>query len=131
MYGKRSMVIISYSLISQSYDEKLRSWDCRSPKRPVSEMAAGGGGVWRIKQGPGGSASLLALACMHGGFRVVDAEKSENVLHYAGHESLAYGVDWKTPDVLASCSFYDHLLKVWRWSRQEASGASPSFSHFS
>ena len=123
-YGKRGGVTIAYLLLSHSYDEKLRSWDCRSPKRPVSEMSAGGG-VWRIKQGAGEGASLLALACMLGGFRVVDAEKSENVLHYAGHESLAYGVDWKTPDVLASCSFYDHLLKVWRWNRLETSGTSP------
>ena len=117
-----------FSLSLISYDEKLRSWDLRSPKRPMSEMSLGGG-VWRIKQAPSGrsdSSSLLALACMHNGFHIVDAEKSGRVLHYTGHDSLAYGVDWKTSNVLASCSFYDHLLKVWRWEHPEISASSPS-----
>jgi len=102
-----------------SYDEVLRSWDTRNIKCPLSEMRMGGG-VWRIKQAPS-SSSLLALACMHNGFHVVDAARSESVLHYTEHESLAYGVDWKTPDVLASCSFYDHLLNIWRWNQPKTS----------
>ena len=118
-------MIKSLCISLNSYDEKLRSWDLRSPKRPVSEMSMGGG-VWRIKQEPSGnsSSSLLALACMHNGFHVVDAVKCESALHYTAHDSLAYGVDWKNPDVLASCSFYDHSLKVWRWNNPETSTSS-------
>ncbi len=46
----------------------LCEWDVRSRKRPVSEFKAGGG-VWRIRQHPT-DPSLLALACMDGGFKV-------------------------------------------------------------
>ncbi|XP_071813276.1 diphthine methyltransferase-like [Apostichopus japonicus] len=60
----------------------------------------------------------------------------QSVLNYQGHESLAYGVDWsrlnpticdptgenrdrsdniptKRTHIVASCSFYDHLMKIW------------------
>lgn len=39
------------------------------------------------------------------------------VASYTEHGSLAYGVDWchKAIDtVIASCSFYDHLLRLWK-----------------
>ena len=121
-FDTRPHSLLSFTLTQSSfisYDEVLRSWDTRNIKCPLSEMRMGGG-VWRIKQAPS-SSSLLALACMHNGFHVVDAARSESVLHYTEHESLAYGVDWKTPDVLASCSFYDHLLNIWRWNQPKTS----------
>ncbi len=99
-----------------SYDENLIVWDTRKAKDFVSCLGLGGG-VWRIKEGP---SDLLALACMGNGFAVVDVGRDDNphaVAHFKEHSSLAYGVDWiRVPrkNVIASCSFYDHLLKVWR-----------------
>ena len=39
----------------------------------------------------------------------------EKIVSYEEHESLAYGLDFKYDDdlILASCSFYDCLLKIW------------------
>lgn len=58
-----------------SYDERVRLWDERSTKRPLSEAACGGG-VWRLRwddsaPAAAGTESLLAAACMHGGCRVL------------------------------------------------------------
>ena len=79
------------------------------------------GGVWRIKK----SDNLLALACMNSGFYLVEAETGAKRVSYEEHGSLAYGVDWKrrmgkdSPVLLASCSFYDHLLNVWEMLNPE------------
>lgn len=76
------------------------------------------------------SADLL-VACMHDGFKIArfsaltngssrDDTAWEIVKSFTEHESLAYGVDWSclkkhdTEDtVIASCSFYDHVLHTW------------------
>ncbi len=100
-----------HSSYTDSYDEMLRCWDTRNPKRPLYS-AAMGGGVWRIKQ----KGNLLALACMNAGFHLVgDDIDGEKKVSYEEHDSLAYGVDWKLgSSTIASCSFYDHLLRIWR-----------------
>ena len=100
----------------------------RSPRQPLNTLDMGGG-VWRIRQlrkrpSTGGSRSenLVAVAAMHNGFHVVDADKCDIVASYTEeHKSLAYGVDLKyeaCPDsdivFVASCSFYDHNLKLWK-----------------
>jgi diphthamide biosynthesis protein 7 len=88
-----------------------------------------GGGIWRIKQQPpqpGGSSSndgALLIAAMHGGFLVLakdDGGCRSPGLHtvsvaarYTEHESLAYGADWLGAGLAASCSFYDHVMKIW------------------
>ena len=88
-----------------------------------------GGGVWRIRQldrkivkekDVSVGAELLAVAAMHNGFHIVNATKHEIVASYtAEHQSLAYGIDIKTNEDqsdslwISSCSFYDHLLKLW------------------
>ena len=73
---------------------------------------------------------LLAVAAMHSGFHIVDTSKAEIVASYTEeHKSLAYGIDIRDEccrltqnevsqkDIknlwLASCSFYDHTLKLW------------------
>lgn len=84
-----------------------------------------GGGIWRLKWHSTRSERLL-VAAMHDGFKVVDfaglggeAISAEIAARFDGHESLAYGADWcgatndQGEDVVASCSFYDHSLKVW------------------
>lgn len=111
---------------SGSYDELVYVWDNRTMKRPISEIATGGG-VWRLKWHPHGKDRLLA-ACMHNGYKVIDFLNELNepsiILSYDKHESLAYGVDWcldpiqsghcSKETIFASCSFYDKLLTVWK-----------------
>lgn len=113
-----------------SYDERLALWDVRSVATPLKELPLGGG-IWRLKWHPR-SVGLLAAACMHNHFALVDArlgsgEPMEVVERYKGHASLAYGVDWcrkiaketfsdsstTFTCTLASCSFYDHSMHVW------------------
>ncbi|CAN8251825.1 unnamed protein product [Cochlearia groenlandica] len=109
-----------YSVYTGSYDEPLRVWDTRSVSRPVNETSVSlGGGVWRIKHHLCLSGVVLA-ACMHNGFAVakVGDGKGEVMENYKKHESLAYGADWyKGKDgkqsVVATCSFYDRLLRLW------------------
>lgn len=91
-----------------------------------------GGGVWRIKWHPSASRKNDALvACMHDGFKVVSlpveradeqiAKELPSILaRNDSHASLAYGADWSYAPVshtgkslVASCSFYDHMLQTW------------------
>ncbi|KAF9622126.1 hypothetical protein IFM89_029410 [Coptis chinensis] len=107
------------TLLTGSYDEYLRVWDVRSISKPINESSIClGGGVWRIKHHPSIPGLILA-ACMHNGFAVVST-KNDNVLlmeTYGKHNSLAYGADWQRGErersVVATCSFYDRLLRVW------------------
>ncbi|KAL3512804.1 hypothetical protein ACH5RR_025521 [Cinchona calisaya] len=112
-------------LLTGSYDEYLRIWDIRSISKPINESSIClGGGVWRIKHHPS-IPGLLLTACMHNGFAVVKTtgDKAELVETYEKHGSLAYGADWQRGRVyaddkrkntaVATCSFYDRLLRVW------------------
>ncbi|KAF3612816.1 putative WD repeat-containing protein 85 isoform 1 [Capsicum annuum] len=111
-----------YTLLTGSYDEHLRVWDVRSIAKPVHETSISlGGGVWRIKYHPS-VPDLVLTACMHNGFAVVKVkdDKAEVLETYNKHGSLAYGADWqrgclgRKNNVIATCSFYDRLLRVWK-----------------
>ncbi|XP_067015071.2 diphthine methyltransferase [Anabrus simplex] len=123
-------------MISGSYDEKLRVWDTRSMKQPLSVRSLTGG-IWRLKWDPHHWQHVLA-ACMHGGFCVINCPSNSDcpniVTEYKEHSSLAYGSDWCHMEgtqvrailgnkvkhksasndtyVIATCSFYDHKLCV-------------------
>ncbi|KAF7398697.1 hypothetical protein HZH66_006594 [Vespula vulgaris] len=118
-------------LASGSYDEKLRLWDTRNFKRPISETNLHGG-IWRLKWDPFARRFLLA-ACMYGGFKVIDCQNTETpsiVDEYNNHESLSYGCDWsflsrqciseraifqtneQNVGLVSTCTFYDHNLKL-------------------
>lgn len=135
--------VLVYS--SFSYDEVARLWDVRMMGEPIKQLPLGGG-VWRVKWSPLASnmTMLMAAACMHSGFKIVnwngEEEKPVIVASYTRHRSLAYGIDWCYEDlgevcckrqenggvnekytnefefVLASCSFYDHSLHLWTCS---------------
>ncbi|EJD03951.1 WD-40 repeat-containing protein [Fomitiporia mediterranea MF3/22] len=121
-----------------SYASTVHIFDTRKPLVPITQADVGGG-AWRIKWHPHESRSTdLSVACMHDGFKVVRFSPSvvspdstmkheenerewEIVKRFDEHESLAYGVDWShrrvgkdEETVVASCSFYDHALHLWR-----------------
>lgn len=118
-----------------SYDNSVRLFDVRKPLVPLTQADVGGG-AWRVKWHPYPSRKNdLLVACMHDGFKVVrfgglgdssavnDASAGtwEIVKRFDEHESLAYGVDWSFAEpngdgdtLVASCSFYDHTLRLWR-----------------
>jgi diphthine methyl ester acylhydrolase len=122
---------------SPSYDGMVRLFDKRSLRAPLAECPVEGG-AWRLKWHPHQSRTHdLLVACMHDGFKVVHFDgtscppdsfmnfhQPRVVVHFEEHQSLAYGVDWQhTPahhaggeetTLVASCSFYDHILHLWR-----------------
>ncbi|EPS60586.1 hypothetical protein M569_14216 [Genlisea aurea] len=108
------------TVLTGSYDESLRIWDVRATSRPVNvSSVCHGGGVWRIKHHPE-VPGLALTACMHNGFAVVrfDGSGARIAETYAKHGSLAYGADWQRRDitcsaVVATCSFYDRMVRVW------------------
>lgn len=102
-------------------------------RNPVSELNMDGG-LWRLKWEPQNHKYLLA-ACMYGGFKIVDCIDNRTcsvVGQYMEHESISYGCDWSflnssdfecrkivdslsalgTGMLIATCSFYDHTLKL-------------------
>ncbi|KAI8603809.1 WD40-repeat-containing domain protein [Dissophora ornata] len=111
-------------LATGSYDENVLIWDTRSMRQPLSTTETGGG-VWRLKWHPTRMDVLLA-GCMHNGFHVLHYNETWSTAligsSFMEHKSLAYGVDWsyvppETPSELplvVSCSFYDHLIHLWR-----------------
>lgn len=115
-----------HTLATGSYDERLRLFDTRNCKVPLSSVPLGGG-VWRVKFHPHAAhATLVIAACMHNGFHVIDtaptsADAPTVCASYGEHDSIAYGVDWcHAADerfLIASCSFYDCAQHVWRMSR--------------
>ncbi|VEN39069.1 unnamed protein product, partial [Callosobruchus maculatus] len=115
-----------YLISTGSYDEYIRLWDHRTMKHEMSSIKMPET-LWRLKWDPFEKSRLLA-ACMLGGVHVVDAtniQKLKIIASHYDHKNLAYGADWCHLDakkcgeypeegniLIASCSFYDHLLCV-------------------
>ncbi|EPT04340.1 hypothetical protein FOMPIDRAFT_1140860 [Fomitopsis schrenkii] len=126
---------IEHLIAVGSYDNTVRLYDARKPLVPLTQADVGGG-AWRVKWHPSPSRKNdLLVACMYDGFKVVrfggisDAGDFntasvgawEVIKRFDKHESLAYGVDWSFAEpkadgdtLVASCSFYDHTMHLWR-----------------
>jgi diphthamide biosynthesis protein 7 len=108
-----------YQLATGSYDETVYFWDTRSMRAPVSTFQTPGGGIWRLKWHPTREDRLLS-ASMHAGAFVLDvpqdAQQVQLSTSFLDHTSMAYGADWSfaDPDLVASCSFYDHIMHLWK-----------------
>jgi len=108
-----------------SYDNTVRLFDTRKLQTPLIQADVGGG-AWRVKWHPSPERKDdLLVACMHDNFKILHFDLSspsyEIAKRFDRHSSLAYGVDWsfsrkRTEEgtLVASCSFYDHLLHTWR-----------------
>jgi len=107
-----------HKFVTGSYDEKIRLFDSRSVHKPISELELGGG-VWRLVYSPHES-SKIASACMRNGMKILSIDEGDNISVeecFEGHEGLSYGIDWSHCDsgnILASCSFYNKKLCVWK-----------------
>jgi len=128
---------IEHLIAVGSYDATVRLFDSRKPLKPLAQADVGGG-AWRVKWHPSPSRDQdLLVAAMHDGFKVVsfhdighqtgstpdpNGGNWEIIKRHDDHKSLAYGVDWshKTwqdkpgQTLIASASFYDHALHLWR-----------------
>jgi diphthine methyl ester acylhydrolase len=126
-------------MLYPSYDGIVRIYDNRQPQTPLESISVDGG-VWRVKWHPSPyRKKVLLTACMHEGFKVLrtgtcDGERDSNGVasddddvgkitkRFDEHTSLAYGVDWifdphckdGEESLVASCSFYDHSLYLWK-----------------
>ena len=119
---------LEHLIAAGSYDATVRIFDTRKPLKPLSQADVGGG-AWRVKWHPSPSRSLdLLVAAMHDGFKIMRFHASdanggnwETLKEHNEHNSLAYGVDWSHKSsqdhgesLIASASFYDHALHLWR-----------------
>lgn len=72
------------------------------------------GGVWRLIPAPD-SEQVLAC-CMYDGARIIEptSGKFEVKRYFKGdHESMCYGGDWRDPNLVVTCSFYDNIIQQW------------------
>eukprot|EP00127_Corallochytrium_limacisporum_P000242 Clim_evm10s8 gene=Clim_evmTU10s8 len=116
-------------MISGSYDDTVRIWDCRALRQPLGSLEVGGG-VWRIKPHPIHGSRRTLLACMYNGFAVADLSDPANpelsLPFQNPHESIGYGAEWLVEDDeedkatlsdmdkgrAAVCSFYDMRCSI-------------------
>ncbi|KAL1951932.1 hypothetical protein VTO73DRAFT_1081 [Trametes versicolor] len=128
---------IEHILAVGSYNNTVRIFDTRKPLVPLTEIDVGGG-AWRVKWHPSAARKDdLLVACMHDGCKVVkldfgagedpssalssSAQPWDVAKRFDEHTSMAYGADWSfargrgdEDTSVASCSFYDHTLHLWR-----------------
>ncbi|CAL1695839.1 unnamed protein product [Somion occarium] len=125
----QSHPFVEHLLAVGSYDNTVRLFDARKPLTPLTQVDVGGG-AWRVKWHPSKKRKDdLLVACMHNGCKVIHfnltgnglAEGGEVIQHFDKHKSMAYGADWSYTEentnqetLVASCSFYDHVLYTWR-----------------
>lgn len=92
------------------------------------------GPVWRLKWDPFQGNKLIA-ACMLEGVHILNLNENNEIKltsSYHEHKNIAYGVDWsfmlkedlkqlelQGDKIFASCSFYDRLLCVSNYCKED------------
>lgn len=109
-----------------SYDDCLRVFDVRyldgdegpylyQALLPIESFKNNlNGGVWRLIPSP--DTDLVLACCMYDGARIIEPKsgKFEVKRYFKGdHESMCYGGDWKEPNLVVTCSFYDNVIQQW------------------
>ena len=118
-----SLLLNGYSnnqILCSSYDERIYVLDKRNMKNSLKKSSRLGGGVWKMKVHP--KKDMLLLACMHYGVNIVNFDNFDPLFYYDKHglDNLAYGCDWNNSnispvyDIVATCSFYNHSLRIWK-----------------
>jgi diphthamide biosynthesis protein 7 len=112
----------THNLLCGSYDERIHVLDKRNLKHSIKQSKKLDGGVWKMKINS--ERNLVLCACMHTGVHLVDLNTLESKFYYDKHglNNLAYGCDWcpskieseQNSDLIATCSFYNHSLRVWK-----------------
>lgn len=95
-------------VLTGSYDDHIRRFDMRNPRKSILEKNLGGG-VWRIISK---SDRELVTCCMYNGARVIDEDTFEILKEWTGHASIVYGGDC-SDDTIGTCSFYDKRVCIW------------------
>ena len=129
-YSAESHPFSPHILATGCYDARVRLWDTRNMRSPVSLCGASvrtRGGVWKVKWHPSPSRQWLLLAsCMRGGAYIADAGGNvcgrttfevacDQQLRFPFcSEALAYGVDWcqDRPRRCLLCSYYNRSVTM-------------------
>ena len=113
MMGTTCLEFISDTeILTGSYDDRIRRFDLRNIKEPVTERKSIGG-IWRLKP----LEDRLFVAACYGGCSVVDIGDFRPIVsEYTKHESMAYGIGALDHNYAVSCSFYDKLVSYWDFS---------------
>ncbi|KAH0542097.1 hypothetical protein FGG08_003477 [Glutinoglossum americanum] len=120
-------------LLTGSYDEFVRIYDCGNRRVLAEKKVAEGGGVWRLRlissYGTDRSRCLVLASCMHTGTRLLEVVREGGQKRvweirvlgaFEEHQSMNYASDGKCDGggrglVVVSTSFYDRLLCLWRF----------------
>ncbi|CAI5446023.1 unnamed protein product [Caenorhabditis angaria] len=92
-------------LITGSYDEYVRILDRRNLKQSVNEKKLSGG-VWNIER----SDDKLCVACMYGGYMILDQNLETVRKNEDAGRNLLYGATLMADDNVIYCTFNDYLV---------------------
>ncbi len=133
-------------VLTGSYDDCIRAYAIFEPGKAQGAQRTRllaeknlGGGVWRLRPvesvartSPGTWRLTILASCMHAGCRVVEVSGDDTtcriqvLARFEEHKSMNYASDYQPYSgglralQCVSTSFYDKLLCLWAWEREES-----------